>query len=101
MVGVDGLIFHTDDGGRNWQIQPSRLKNFLKDVFFLDRNEGWVIGGEGVVLHTIDGGQTWRSEPVDITYNLNAIYMVDRHHGWIVGDLGIILRYQPHLVSKP
>ena len=72
----------------------------MKDVFFLNSNEGWVVGGEGVVLHTLDGGQTWRPEPTNSTYNLNAIFMIDRHNGWIVGDLGLILKYLPNLEPK-
>ena len=32
VVGIDGLILHTQDGGKKWVVQPTRLKNFLKDL---------------------------------------------------------------------
>jgi photosystem II stability/assembly factor-like uncharacterized protein len=28
-------------------------------MFFLDRQNGWLVGGYGLILHTTDGGETW------------------------------------------
>ncbi|MES2260603.1 MAG: YCF48-related protein [Pseudomonadota bacterium] len=33
----------------------------LLDVYFSDRNRGWVLGAYGMALATVDGGQTWQS----------------------------------------
>ena len=35
-------------------------KPFL-DVYFTDRNRGWVVGAYGLAFTTVDGGRTWES----------------------------------------
>ena len=70
-----------------------QYKELLDNVFFLDTNEGWVVGGEGVVLHTADGGRSWRPQWCETRYDLKAIHMTSPKKGWIVGNLGIILEY--------
>jgi len=29
---------------------------WLRDVFFIDKNEGWAVGDSGLILHTTTGG---------------------------------------------
>ena len=69
-VGDRGVIWHTSDGGRNWELQSSGVTCRLEAVQFLDANNGWAVGGwtqpythetHGVVLRTRDGGQTWQN----------------------------------------
>ena len=64
-LGMDGLILHTENGGRTWQRQESYTGNFLDDVFFISETEGWIVGKEGLVLHTKDSGQNWRPQHTD------------------------------------
>ncbi|MFM7150608.1 MAG: WD40/YVTN/BNR-like repeat-containing protein, partial [Gemmataceae bacterium] len=63
-VGDDGVIWHTIDGGKNWERQPSGVRASLRSVHFIDPFVGWIAGREelpgggscGVVLYTRDGG---------------------------------------------
>jgi photosystem II stability/assembly factor-like uncharacterized protein len=32
----------------------------LTSVWFLDSDQGWVVGDRGVILHTEDGGRHWQ-----------------------------------------
>ncbi|MBI3861783.1 MAG: hypothetical protein HY290_07790 [Planctomycetia bacterium] len=68
-VGDRGVIWHSDDGGETWNLQPSGVTCPLRSVCFLSDRVGWVAGGGtvpftrrsyGVVLFTNDGGQSWR-----------------------------------------
>jgi photosystem II stability/assembly factor-like uncharacterized protein len=68
-VGEHGVIWHTIDGGRNWQRQESPTRVRLESVWFHDAEAGWAVGGfhqpytrqsVGVVLRTVDGGNTWQ-----------------------------------------
>src|SRR5690348_15299083 len=67
-VGDDGVIWHTIDGGRNWERQPTGVRASLRSVHFLDPYTGWAAGREelphngdsvGVLLATRDGGLKW------------------------------------------
>ena len=93
-LGMDGLILHTENGGKTWQRQESHTANFLDDVFFISETEGWIVGKEGLVLHTKDGGQNWRPQRTETRTDLKAIYISSRNSGWVVGQNGTILRYE-------
>src|SRR2546429_4404162 len=42
-----------------WTRQPTGTMAWLRGVYFLDQNRGWVAGSGGTLLETIDGGQNW------------------------------------------
>ena len=44
-VGENGTIIRTSDGGENWLELSCGTVNDLKDVFFLDSQNGFVVGG--------------------------------------------------------
>jgi photosystem II stability/assembly factor-like uncharacterized protein len=59
-----------------------------KDIFFVDKNYGWVVGNTSNILHTKDGGNTWitqKVEDADRIY-LNCVYFKDRQTGMAVGS---------------
>ncbi len=93
-LGMDGVILHTENGGKTWQRQESHTPNFLDDVFFISETKGWIVGKEGLVLHTKDGGQNWRPQRTDTRTDLKAIYVSNSDSGWVVGQNGTILRYE-------
>src|SRR3954451_20347584 len=68
-VGDEGVVWHTIDGGRNWERQPTGVRASLRSVHFLTPYVGWVAGREelpngggsvGFLLYTNDGGLKWR-----------------------------------------
>ncbi|MGQ9705375.1 MAG: YCF48-related protein [bacterium] len=61
IVGSGGVILHTFDGGKHWEIKRQD-NDYLLSIDFIDSNEGWCCGTNGVILHTIDGGNTWISQ---------------------------------------
>lgn len=70
-----GIIERTTDGGATWSA-PVKLKeqpannDWFGNVFFLNKNVGWVVGYGSFILHTSDGGATWSTQHVDsATYN--------------------------------
>ncbi|MCS7305158.1 MAG: YCF48-related protein [Thermoguttaceae bacterium] len=94
-VGDRGVIWHTEDGGRHWQLQPSGTSARLLSVWFLDRHLGWAVGGlgqpytgssTGVVLSTQDGGRSWRPIAKGLLPTLHRIRMVDPQVGFAVGE---------------
>src|SRR5439155_9001130 len=68
-AGDEGVVWHTIDGGRNWERQPTGVRASLRSVCFVNSYVGWVAGREelpgggsvGTLLYTDDGGLKWRT----------------------------------------
>ena len=88
IVGGNGRISNTEDGGDFWYSQDSGTSQSLNAVFFIDENTGWAAGNHGVILHTSNGGNTWSTQnsPVErSSVYLSGISFIDHDTGWIVG----------------
>lgn len=59
IVGDDGVILHSDNGGKNWEKQSSFTNSNLNSVSFCDSLNGWAVGYGGIKLRTNDGGKNW------------------------------------------
>ena len=58
LVGDNGTILHTIDGGENWVFQESNTTRRLLTVFFVNDNIGWAVGEYGTIIKTVTGGIT-------------------------------------------
>lgn len=101
VVGGEGLILHTKDGGSHWKRQKAGPTFNFKKVHFIDEKRGWIIGDKrlsyklgqfeetswsvGIMLYTIDGGQHWQASWTKRDVELTGIFFVDRNMGWITG----------------
>jgi photosystem II stability/assembly factor-like uncharacterized protein len=93
-VGDDGVIWHSIDGGKNWERQASGVRASLRSIHFLDPYVGWVAGREelpgggsaGVVLYTRDGGVEWQRRLVNSLPGLHVVRFVDEKTGYLAGD---------------
>jgi photosystem II stability/assembly factor-like uncharacterized protein len=61
-VGEKGLRRVSLDDGETWErfeegFPP--LFTFMRDLTFVDRDRGWIVGQAGTVLRTTDGGASW------------------------------------------
>ena len=90
-VGAAGTIIKTTDGGCSWDFKNSGTDEWLRDVFFVDDQIGWVAGNHGIILKTIDGGNTWVIQNSS-TYTLYSIHFINTNTGWAVGTFGKILK---------
>jgi len=93
-VGDRGVIWHTRDGGANWQRQESHVRCRLGSVFFLDAHRGWAAGGwtqpythlsQGVVLRTSNGGKSWQPLRRSLVPALQRIKFFDARRGVAFG----------------
>jgi len=99
MVGDNGTILKTGDGGTSWLYLNSGVSSNLKGIHFADSNSGTAVGDSGVILTTSDAGETWNERnpeiPRQISPDLNGVFMVGSSI-WAVGESGSIL-YSPDL----
>jgi photosystem II stability/assembly factor-like uncharacterized protein len=54
VVGDDGTITSTEDGGATWKVQALRhVRSNFHDIFFVDKSNGWVVGEHGAILRIL------------------------------------------------
>jgi hypothetical protein len=90
VVGSNGTLLKTTDGGTNWNALTSGTTNDLYDVQFTDANTGWVVGENGTIRKTTNGGTSWTAQTSGTTQDLYGLYFVDANTGWAVGNNGVI-----------
>jgi len=92
LVGEEGIILHTTDGGANWVSQTSGTNDWLYAVDFTDDNNGTAVGFlSGTIVHTTDGGQTWVTQNSGTSEGLLGVDFTDANTGTVVGGAGTIL----------
>ncbi|MCI0488994.1 MAG: YCF48-related protein [Blastocatellia bacterium] len=93
IVGDEGLILASTDGGYSWREQRSGTDEQLFHLSFRGKR-GWAVGTSGIILHTRDGGRNWYPQQSGTTDDLNRVYFVDDRTGLITGDNGALLLSQ-------
>lgn len=85
IVGQNGSVVHTTDGGFTWTLQLTGPAGQI-GVSAVDNNHAWVLNHNGQVLRTTDAGDTWSTTTTGAPFGLTAIRFVDQSHGWAVGQ---------------
>ena len=75
----------------DWIDQDPGISTLLRDTYFVDSENGWVVGITNTILHTINGGEDWTQQTVAPSSNYASIFFIDSQEGWAVGDLGKIV----------
>jgi len=91
-VGAMGIILHSFDGGKNWEIQETKVLNSLNSVVFENEKIGSIVGERGIILETKNGGKDWEIKQQNKKYHLfAAAYTKDKGYLYAVGNFGTIL----------
>jgi len=90
VVGNQGLIATTIDGGQTWKRGEAVTKNALYALAFAD-DEGWVVGQEGTILHSEDGGKHWKKQKSNTEFSLMGVSFLDKQRGVATGETGVVL----------
>jgi photosystem II stability/assembly factor-like uncharacterized protein len=94
-AGGDGVVWHTIDGGKHWERQPTGTRAALRAVCFLNPYTGWAVGREelphgggsaGVILFTDDGGLKWTRVSGTPLPGLHRVRFFDGRTGVVAGD---------------
>ncbi|HNC49180.1 MAG TPA: YCF48-related protein, partial [bacterium] len=70
IVGTNGRILKTTNGGNDWSSQTSGTTSFLRDVHFINDSLGVAVGESGKILYTDDGGEHWNVKVSNTTSHL-------------------------------
>lgn len=91
-----GNIFTTSDRGETWSHTSWGSNAELKDVFFADENNGWIVGnypwnGGALILHTADGGLNWDAQVYANAGNsFSSVWFFNSETGYALGDDAMI-----------
>lgn len=90
VVGNNGAISVTSDGGNSWaSTQPplSKVSNKLLKVKAFDGGHAWAVGEMGALLFSGNYGASWerRVDEKDVAWNDIAFH---GERGWVVGEFG-------------
>jgi photosystem II stability/assembly factor-like uncharacterized protein len=101
IVGDNGTIFKTTNGGTTWQLQISPISSSLKDIQFLNNQTGFICGTfpNGSLLKTTNGGSTWKSLGMN-AYPVSLSF-VDENTGWLTNYGNIIKYTAPQCPTPP
>lgn len=99
-VGDSGLIIHTSNGGANWSVQESNIREYMVSISFLNKRLGWALGWSmnnnyygTIILRTTNGGINWDTSafPIPDTY-VRTIYFQDSLNGFMGGGPAVLLK---------
>jgi len=94
IVGDNGRILKTIDGGSSWQTQSSGVTAKLWGISAVSQSIIWICGTNGTLIKTSDGGDNWQVLMQGDT--LSGIYVdvvfIDQNIGWLSNNNGSILK---------
>jgi photosystem II stability/assembly factor-like uncharacterized protein len=104
-VGGKGALLSTTDGGKTWAVMRSPTEDALRDLYFADEKNGWLVCERSIyvlkekdeprtyLLKTMDGGATWRFVNVttaDVDARLVRALFTGEGRGWAFGEAGAL-----------
>ena len=92
VVGDNGLILKTVDGGSSWENLTSGTPNNLNGVSFVTADIAVAVGDAPIILRTIDGGENWTSITSGVYGNLISVDIDTSGNGIAGGTDQTILR---------
>ena len=91
VVGQDGMLGKTTNGGTTWVAQSSGTAALLSSVVFANAATGWTAGYEGLIRQTTDSGATWGVQSsLSAGSALHSVSFAGAMTGWSVGVRGIL-----------
>lgn len=95
LCGPEGWLIRTNNGGQDWDDLSPGNNMDLRDLHFVDENNGWMIDYDGkTILHTTDGGQNWSQVQLgsSIIYQPEDIFFLDATNGFVNTDDGLLYK---------
>ena len=92
-VGGDGgYLGHTEDGGQTWVTQPVGTKAGINDVYFRDKEAGFLLAGNAIF--TTRDGTSWTQSRIFLPeefegadVELYSVRFSSKKKGWVVGSI--------------
>ena len=70
-----------------WIEQTSGTIEILNSVYFIDNDNGFIVGNRGTFLKTTDAGENWISHSTGTNEQINAVQFLNQNIGFAVANL--------------
>ena len=77
VVGANGIILKSQNGGINWLRLTSPTSIILNDVSVFDNDVAVAVGEAGTIIRTDNGGSSWSFIPSVVTDDLLSVSFID------------------------
>ncbi len=99
-VGAWKTVLKSEDQGETWYplyakvSGPTNASAFFNDVFFFNKDTGFIVGDDAKLISTKDGGRSWKDTIFTIVSSsrLNSITFVNDTLGFICGGSNSMFR---------
>jgi hypothetical protein len=95
VVGNEGMIYRSSDGGQTWKAQASGVTVALNDVYFSTARHGIIVGDGATILQTFDAGRRWSTTNRGLTnasfYGVHSFMLPAAVSHFIVGQNGLLI----------
>jgi photosystem II stability/assembly factor-like uncharacterized protein len=85
VVGDEGVILRTGDGGKNWTMEDSGVSENLYSVSYFGYSVILAVGASGTIVFTNDSGQTWNVKQTGMMASYSSCQMITDEIGIAVG----------------
>lgn len=86
VVGLNGTISQTTNGGVSWIPVVSGTSHNLLGVAYFNDSIGVAVGDSGFIFRTTDSGNSWAQESSGTNFRLRAVAVADDHHALAIGQ---------------
>lgn len=86
------VLFSVSLRSQAWIEENINTTRNLNDVFFLNSENGVLVGDSGTLFKFYD--QSWHEINTEVAENFIAVHMVDTNNIWIAGRNGLIINYK-------
>lgn len=93
VVGQEGTIARTQDGGKQWEFQSSNSQEALYDIG-VHGETGWIVGDKGAVLVSTTSGTQWEKRELGLEYRLSwlrRLAVTPSDQSFFIGADGLVL----------
>lgn len=73
-----------------WRKQSAGTLAWLRAIYFLDAQRGWIAGSNGTLLATTDGGASWKIAQKFSEDNFRDVFFFDRENGWLLAERDVL-----------
>jgi photosystem II stability/assembly factor-like uncharacterized protein len=95
----------TENGGSSWQAQPQPTEDAIRDIYFTDKSDGWLLCERNIydlksndeprayLMRTTDGGEHWQRTNLhgaNVDARLMRALFSSGGRGWAFGEGGAI-----------